>query len=158
MLGWHVHEKAILMTILPLSLLACDRVSDTSLFLWISIIGYYSLFPLLFRPEETLIKILLYLIYFILVYVILKSYHNEQQHKRRIAFHSFFQYDLEVLYLIGLAPLYVFTSLICPLFLARFQFLPLFCTSVYCSIGMCYAWWLCYRANYYRIAILESYE
>jgi len=50
MLGWHVHEKAILLTILPLSLCACDSIRDAKTYLFLSIVGHYSLFPLLFRP------------------------------------------------------------------------------------------------------------
>lgn len=157
MCGWHVHEKAILITLLPLSLLACDRVSDSSMFLLMSIIGYYSLFPLLYHQQETLIKLLLYVIYMLLVSITLSVYHTEQQHKRRIAFHGFFNH-VELFYICGFLPLYLFTALVCPVFLSHYAFLPLFCTSVYCALGMCYAWYLCYRANHYRIAILESYE
>ena len=50
MFGWHVHEKAILVTILPLTLTAFDSFLDAKLFVYCSFIGHYSLFPLLFTP------------------------------------------------------------------------------------------------------------
>jgi alpha-1,3-glucosyltransferase len=56
MLGWHVHEKAILLTVIPLGLFACDSVRDAKTFLFLSIVGHYSLFPLLFRPTEAPLK------------------------------------------------------------------------------------------------------
>ncbi|KAI5636674.1 ALG6, ALG8 glycosyltransferase family domain-containing protein [Phthorimaea operculella] len=49
MFGWHVHEKAILMILIPMSFLAVLGDVDGKLFLIISTIGHYSLFPLLGR-------------------------------------------------------------------------------------------------------------
>ena len=68
MFGWHVHEKAILLVLVPLrfascplqvslrfspfvfSLLAADNHAYFRLFVIASIAGIYSLFPLLFTP------------------------------------------------------------------------------------------------------------
>jgi len=48
MFGWHVHEKAILLVIIPLALLAVDNPQYTRHFLFLSITGHCSLLPLIF--------------------------------------------------------------------------------------------------------------
>ncbi|XP_073072069.1 dolichyl pyrophosphate Glc1Man9GlcNAc2 alpha-1,3-glucosyltransferase isoform X6 [Manis javanica] len=57
--GWHVHEKAILLAVLPMSLLSVGKAGDASVFLILATTGHYSLFPLLFTAPE---KINLFLI------------------------------------------------------------------------------------------------
>ncbi|KAM9320432.1 dolichyl pyrophosphate Glc1Man9GlcNAc2 alpha-1,3-glucosyltransferase [Gastrophryne carolinensis] len=59
MFGWHVHEKAILLAILPLSLLAVSNAKDAGIYLILATTGHFSLFPLLFTAQELPIKILL---------------------------------------------------------------------------------------------------
>jgi len=55
--GWHVHEKAIIMAILPAVLLAfVGTPIDTSIFFVLQAVGHYSLFPLLFEPFEWVTK------------------------------------------------------------------------------------------------------
>uniref|UniRef100_A0A2K6T222 Alpha-1,3-glucosyltransferase n=1 Tax=Saimiri boliviensis boliviensis TaxID=39432 RepID=A0A2K6T222_SAIBB len=63
MFGWHVHEKAILLAILPMSLLSVGKAGDASVFLILTTTGHYSLFPLLFTAPELPIKILLMLLF-----------------------------------------------------------------------------------------------
>ncbi|NP_001412166.1 dolichyl pyrophosphate Glc1Man9GlcNAc2 alpha-1,3-glucosyltransferase isoform 21 [Homo sapiens] len=63
MFGWHVHEKAILLAILPMSLLSVGKAGDASIFLILTTTGHYSLFPLLFTAPELPIKILLMLLF-----------------------------------------------------------------------------------------------
>merc|ERR1712136_570210 len=49
MFGWHVHEKAILMAIIPYTLVAVQGTKeDAKIFLILQTVGHYSLFPLLF--------------------------------------------------------------------------------------------------------------
>ncbi|KDN45947.1 glycosyltransferase family 57 protein [Tilletiaria anomala UBC 951] len=55
--GWHVHEKAILMILLPLTYLAVDDYDHYRVFVLLSVAGCFSLFPLLFQPAETPIKV-----------------------------------------------------------------------------------------------------
>ena len=59
--GYHVHEKAILITLIPLAIMAAKGRDPTapSRFVFVSTIGTYSLFPLLTEPQEYLIKIFL---------------------------------------------------------------------------------------------------
>ncbi|KAM5245622.1 dolichyl pyrophosphate Glc1Man9GlcNAc2 alpha-1,3-glucosyltransferase isoform 3-T3 [Ctenodactylus gundi] len=61
--GWHVHEKAILLAVLPMSLLAVEKAEEASIFLILTTTGHYSLFPLLFTAPELPIKILLMLLF-----------------------------------------------------------------------------------------------
>ncbi|KAM8923360.1 dolichyl pyrophosphate Glc1Man9GlcNAc2 alpha-1,3-glucosyltransferase isoform 6-T6 [Lycaon pictus] len=61
--GWHVHEKAILLAVLPMSLLSVGKAGDASIFLILTTTGHYSLFPLLFTAPELPIKILLMLLF-----------------------------------------------------------------------------------------------
>jgi alpha-1,3-glucosyltransferase len=65
MFGYHVHEKAILMPLIPLALLAAGGTDSEAPreFAFLSIVGTYSLFPLLIRNEEYGIKILLLVVY-----------------------------------------------------------------------------------------------
>jgi alpha-1,3-glucosyltransferase len=77
MFGWHVHEKAVLLMIIPLryfqnknlflfsnfdfilccSLLAVLWRKEAQIFLLLSTIGHYSLTPLLFTPLEVKISV-----------------------------------------------------------------------------------------------------
>ncbi|BGP25037.1 glycosyl transferase [Rhodotorula toruloides] len=61
--GWHVHEKAVLLFLVPLSLTATDDDNHYRAFLIATIAGIYGLFPLLIKPAETLIKILVTLLW-----------------------------------------------------------------------------------------------
>ena len=54
--GYHVHEKAILMVILPLALAAARSFEDARTYLGLSITGHYALLPLLFTGNEYPIK------------------------------------------------------------------------------------------------------
>ncbi|KAK3214352.1 hypothetical protein GRF29_28g2884112 [Pseudopithomyces chartarum] len=54
--GWHVHEKAILLVIIPFSLVALRDRRYFSAFKPLAVAGHVSLFPLLFTPAEFPIK------------------------------------------------------------------------------------------------------
>jgi alpha-1,3-glucosyltransferase len=55
--GWHVHEKAILLVIIPFSLLAVKDRSYLASFRPLAVAGHVSLFPLLFTVAEFPIKV-----------------------------------------------------------------------------------------------------
>ncbi|THH02387.1 hypothetical protein EW026_g454 [Hermanssonia centrifuga] len=67
MFGWHVHEKAILLILVPLSLLAAENNAYFRTFTLASVAGIFSLFPLLFTPAETFVKIAYSLVWAFLV-------------------------------------------------------------------------------------------
>jgi alpha-1,3-glucosyltransferase len=56
--GWHVHEKAILLVILPFSLLALKDRRYLGAFRPLAVAGHVSLFPLLFTAMEFPIKVI----------------------------------------------------------------------------------------------------
>ena len=55
---------------------------DAKTFLFLSIVGHYSLFPLLFRPTETPLKLLLVVSFTLLSLLLLTDYHRKQQAAR----------------------------------------------------------------------------
>ncbi|KAI0921312.1 hypothetical protein AcW1_004670 [Taiwanofungus camphoratus] len=57
MFGWHVHEKAILLVLVPLSLLAAENHEYFRTFMLASISGIFSLFPLLFTPAGQHVRV-----------------------------------------------------------------------------------------------------
>ncbi|XP_066475221.1 dolichyl pyrophosphate Glc1Man9GlcNAc2 alpha-1,3-glucosyltransferase isoform X2 [Tiliqua scincoides] len=133
MFGWHVHEKAILLAILPLSLLSVERSRDASIYLVLSTAGHFSLFPLLFTAPELPIKILLMLLFTVYSFSSLNAIF-----RRRGPLLNW----LETIYLIGLIPLEIFCEVAFPFttWKLKFPFLPLLLTSVYCAVGILYAW------------------
>ncbi|CAG2117641.1 unnamed protein product, partial [Medioppia subpectinata] len=141
MFGWHVHEKAILLITIPLTPLAMVSKWDAKMFNMVSVIGNYSLFPLLYKEAETVTKILLLVIYSVYSFKSLEIHHkltaNKFENKFLLSFPlmNFF----ETIYLMGLIviqSIYLF----CPLFTIcqRYPFVPLMTTSFYCSLGLIY--------------------
>jgi alpha-1,3-glucosyltransferase len=63
MLGWHVHEKAILLALIPASVACLDSAASARLYFFMSSVASVSIFPLLFGPVEGPVKILVSLIY-----------------------------------------------------------------------------------------------
>lgn len=57
--GWHVHEKAVLLILIPMSCLSVNDSKIASLYFLMSTISNYSLFPLIFRVQG-----LVYIFYF----------------------------------------------------------------------------------------------
>ncbi|KAG9304272.1 hypothetical protein G9A89_019834 [Geosiphon pyriformis] len=66
--GWHVHEKAILLVLIPFSLIAGESHEHFHTFVILSLSGLVSLFPLLFQATESVIKISIFLIWIILTF------------------------------------------------------------------------------------------
>ncbi|XP_026861761.2 probable dolichyl pyrophosphate Glc1Man9GlcNAc2 alpha-1,3-glucosyltransferase isoform X1 [Electrophorus electricus] len=130
MFGWHVHEKAILMAILPLSWLAVEHREDARTFLILSTTGHFSLFPLLFTAQELPIKILLMLLFTIFSFTSLKK-----------LFRGRLVSSVEATYLLGLIPLAVICELVYPLtpWHHTLPFIPLLLTSIYCALGVTYS-------------------
>ncbi|KAK7470760.1 glycosyl transferase [Stygiomarasmius scandens] len=158
--GWHVHEKAVLLVLVPLSLLAAERQAYFRTFVLASVAGIFSLFPLIFTPTESIIKVLYSFLWLTFVYTALS--------KRVYEFPKSLSYvildTVEKAYLGGFVFLQAFIMLfpalsarskhvveaftcipsdevICPDALdspanGDMAFLPLMATSVYCAVGL----------------------
>ncbi|KRZ10637.1 putative dolichyl pyrophosphate Glc1Man9GlcNAc2 alpha-1,3-glucosyltransferase [Trichinella zimbabwensis] len=134
--GWHVHEKAVLTVIIPLTILAVRDGRYAKVFFLFSVFGHYSLFPLLFRPFETVLKYCTFLLYTIFTYLTMIHVHESSS---RLPFMSLF----ETAYLMGICIVECFRY-VAPVFptLNNLSFLPLMVQSVYCAFGIFYCWFL----------------
>jgi len=160
MLGYHVHEKAILMAIVPLGLSCTDSPKDAKLYLIVSWVGHFSLFPLLYESREEPLKLIFFLSHVGSSFVLLSAYHKRQQNAsgrlpRGIEFAVF-----EKAYLALLVAVYIFTSVLHPRIFRRadgtvmLPFLPLMAMSVSCAIGLIYAWALTLLRYYQKASRL----
>ena len=144
--SWHVHEKAILMPLLPLTLLiVVGNRLDCKVFLILSVTAIVSLLPLL--PDNlVMIKILflvVYVVYAVPSVELLAKYfhenrgdhgdHSDQDDQDLLTSH-------ERTYVFMFIPLLICTAIIHPfLWPNKLSFLPLAITSVYCSLGVIYS-------------------
>lgn len=142
--GWHVHEKAILMVVVPMSLTAHRSYAHWRVFQLLSAISIVSLLPLLFTPQETPIKLL----YGVLWYAVVSRAVNRQVLRPMPTNRGEILHWAETQYLRGLAVVALATELGLPLLQAvapqlwpsRLAFLPLMLVSVYCALGFMYVW------------------
>lgn len=140
--GWHVHEKAILLVIFPITFLV---VKDTRLLVPFNLLvscGYVSLFPLIFTSSEWLVKTL----YTFLWYIIYSfNFRNVTRIPKHLVDHEMILDRFINLYILGLILVVVIASVIDLLegkleVLKHLQFLKLIFISVYCAIGIIGSW------------------
>lgn len=134
--GWHVHEKAILLVIIPFSLIALKDRRYLSAFRPLAVAGHVSLFPLLFTPAEFPIKTvytIFWLVLFLMVFDRLAP---------ASAWPRFFLFDrFCTLYIAVSIPLILYCSLIHGVVFGKsYEFLPLMFTSSYSAIGVVGSW------------------
>jgi alpha-1,3-glucosyltransferase len=124
LLGWHVHEKAVLLVLVPLAVLAVGSRQEARLYLVTATTGHFSLFPLLFQPRELPTKVLLHLSHWLLAGHLLP--------------HAAPLHLLERSYLALALPLFLYCEMLQPWLglQASLPFLPLLLYSLYCSIGI----------------------
>lgn len=67
--GWHVHEKAIMMVTIPMCLLVLEDHRHWRIFIVISTAAHISLFPLLYKAAESLIKVCLFVLYLMIALI-----------------------------------------------------------------------------------------
>ena len=109
--GWHVHEKAIMLVLVPYTLLAADDYSHFRTFLILSTAAIVSLFPLLYEVAETPVKIAYTLIWSVLVFGTLsKRVFRPVTNNLGILVHA-----AETAYLYGFVALQVYVSVVHPI-------------------------------------------
>lgn len=135
--GWHVHEKAVLLIIIPFSLIAIKDRRYFSAFRPLAVAGHVSLFPLLFTLAEFPIKTV-YTIFWLVLFLFVFDRVAPVSEQQRI-----FIFDrLSLLYLTVAIPLIVYCSLVHQLIfgLDRYEFLPLMFMSSYSALGVVGSW------------------
>lgn len=140
--GWHVHEKAILLVIIPFSfLVVLDRRLLVS-FMLVSAAGYVSLFPLLYENADFALKCLYTFVWCVIYFfAIRKTTKLSSSVERRV----FFMDRLAIIYICLLLPMVLGVQFFdvmkwkYPLF-EKFEFLGLMTYSVYCSLGIIGSW------------------
>ncbi|XP_065884238.1 dolichyl pyrophosphate Glc1Man9GlcNAc2 alpha-1,3-glucosyltransferase-like isoform X2 [Dysidea avara] len=138
--GWHVHEKAILMITIPLSILAVEDTKSARVFMLISTAGHIALFPLLYQPAELPIKISLCFVYWCVSYIGLNYTISFRKRPQRLLS------TFDKLYLLSLVFIQIYCCFLHDLLglHSTLQFLPLLLTSVSCAFGVAYSWVLFY--------------
>lgn len=134
--GWHVHEKAILLVIIPFSLIALKDRRYLSAFRPLAVAGHVSLFPLLFTPAEFPIKTV-YTIFWLVLFLMVFDHLAPASNRPR-----FFLFDrFSTLYITVSIPLIVYCSLVHGIVFGKsYEFLPLMFTSSYSAIGVVGSW------------------
>lgn len=134
--GWHVHEKAILLVIIPFSLIALRDRRHLGAFRPLAVAGHVSLFPLLFTPAEFPIKTG-YTIFWLVVFLMAFDRLAPASNKPR-----FFLLDrFSTLYIAVSVPLILYCSLLHQIFFGKaYEFIPLMFTSSYSAIGVVGSW------------------
>ena len=134
--GWHVHEKAILLVIIPFSLIALKDRRYFGAFRPLAVAGHVSLFPLLFTLPEFLIKTA-YTILWLSIFLVTFDKLAPASSKPRV----FLLDRFSSLYIAISIPLMVYCSLVHWLvFPRRFEFLPLMFISSYSTVGVVGSW------------------
>ncbi|KAG0200162.1 glycosyl transferase [Mortierella sp. GBA30] len=190
--GWHVHEKAILLCTITMSVAIANQIGsspnagagagilsdhqnagrlltprDVRSFLMVSLAGYIGLWPLFFTRQETLIKVLITVLWFVIVGTGLDQCIPKRS-KKGLSLtgagsssinHSLLRHftALERLYVFGCVAVQLYTNVIHEAIFGedKFAFLPLMVTSVYAAVGVVYGW-LLYSATYFSSRTQEK--
>ncbi|MCJ1434956.1 glycosyl transferase [Xylographa pallens] len=134
--GWHVHEKAILLVIIPFSLIALKDRRYLGAFRPLAVAGHVSLFPLLFTAAEFPIKTI-YTIFWLVLFLIAFDRLAPPSNRPRV----FLLDRFSLLYITVAIPLIVYCSLIHGMvFGQKLEFLPLMFISSYSAVGVFGSW------------------
>ncbi|KAK3676149.1 glycosyl transferase [Recurvomyces mirabilis] len=134
--GWHVHEKAILLVLIPFSLLALTDRRYLGAFRPLAVAGHVSLFPLLFTVMEGPIKVVYTIIWLVVMLVGFDGLAPASPRPRVFLLDRF-----TLLYIAVAIPLMLYCSLVHQLvFGANYEFLPLMFVSTYSAIGVVGSW------------------
>ena len=136
MLGYHVHEKAIMTAIVPMTLVAVNTRNTARMFIRMCMFGLFGLLPLLYRPNELPLKTFMYISWIFGAALAL-----ERVHVDHIAGYRTVMQFADKICLAFLGVVFAFMEIIHPLvFGENFEFLPLMLTSITCSVGLMWVW------------------
>lgn len=82
--GWHVHEKAILITIIPFGLIAFEKVEWSSSFETLCLAGHFSLLPLFVNQGVDLTIVFLLLAHVFLVYKFVSRFFDREKETEEV--------------------------------------------------------------------------
>ncbi|KAF1344706.1 glycosyl transferase [Delphinella strobiligena] len=134
--GWHVHEKAILLVLIPFSLIALKDRRYLGAFRPLAVSGHVSLFPLLFTAQEFPVKTV-YTLFWLVAFLLAGDRLAPAASRPRV----FLLDRFTLLYIIVAIPLIVYCSLAHQLiFGAKYEFLPLMFISSYSAVGVVGSW------------------
>ncbi|KXS12280.1 glycosyltransferase family 57 protein [Gonapodya prolifera JEL478] len=129
--GWHVHEKAVMLVTVPLLLLASIDQAYQSFVQPMNLISYYSLFPLLHRSNETLIKFTILAAYMLLTQDLFAKGAPTITAQLPL---------LTRLHTRAFPIVITLSEFILPIFAPAWAFAPLALTSVWCAVGLLGLW------------------
>lgn len=140
--GWHVHEKAIMLIILPLTFVVCQDRRLLPPFQLLTSAGYVSLFPLLFGSAEWMFKSLITFVWFI---VFQTSFSEVVHFSRKITARVVTLDRLNLIYMLLFVPICIIVQMLDIeaqhfAILKKLEFFRLMIYSVYCAIGVISSW------------------
>lgn len=112
--GFHVHEKAILLPLIPLTLLSPLDYFYVRMTLILTTSGIIALFPLLYQVKETPIKYVYSILWSLVTFRAMFAFHFRPTPSNWDLLLSY----LENIYLLGFIPLQIFVSMVHPLYIA----------------------------------------
>lgn len=134
--GWHVHEKAILLILLPFTLLCLRDRRWLAAYRPLAVAGHVSLFPLLFTTQEFPIKTVYTVFWLVAFLAAFDRICPAASHQRLFLLDRF-----SVMYDVVAGPLIVYCSLVHGLiFRDKYEFIPLMFTSSYSALGVVGSW------------------
>lgn len=140
--GWHVHEKAVMLVIIPFSFLVIFDGRLLTPFMLAASSGYVSLFPLLYKNEDFLIKCLYTYIWCVIYFFSLR---NTTKVSSSVERRIFFLDRIAITYIFSLLPMVILIHLADLMkwkypVLNKLEFLSLMTYSFYCSLGIISSW------------------
>ncbi|KAF2862377.1 glycosyltransferase family 57 protein [Piedraia hortae CBS 480.64] len=134
--GWHVHEKAILLVLIPFSLIAIKDRRFLAAFRPLAVSGHVSLFPLLFTSMEFPLKFIYTITWLIITLTVFDGLAPPPTKERIFLLDRF-----AVLYIVLSIPLVAYCSLVHQLvFGDMYEFIPLMFISSYSAVGVIGSW------------------
>ena len=134
--GWHVHEKAILLVLIPFSLLALKDRRYLGAFRPLAVAGHVSLFPLLFTAAEFPVKTG-YTIFWLILFLYAFDRLAPASSRPRV----FLLDRFSLLYIATSIPLIAYCSLFHHMIWGgRYEFMPLMFISSYSALGVVGSW------------------